>query len=172
MVPVVRGVLPILSMLDGSTTSFLSIYWICGSNTVLGVLSLSARNFWRKKFLQKQIFASWHLIAKIAKISASRKFPTIRYIMLTSTCTCNNNYLWLDLVEPSPVNLVSPYSGVVIRSVNVAWLVVSFHSPKHTQKHLSFLLVKFICRSFLESLDELHRYVPTHVVHNILFPEC
>ena len=119
MVPVVRGVLPILSMLDGSTTSFLSIYWICGSNTVLGVLSLSARNFWRKKFLQKQIFASWHLIAKIAKISASRKFPTIRYIMLTSTCTCNNNYLWLDLVEPSPVNLVSPYSGVVIRSVNV-----------------------------------------------------
>ena len=79
-----------------------------------------------------------------------------------------NNYLWLDLVEPSPVNLVSPYTGVVIRSVTVAWLVVSSHFPKHTQKYLSFLLDKFICRSFLESLDELHR----HVVHNILFLEC
>ena len=55
-----------------------------------------------------------------------------------------NIYLWLDLVEPSPVNLVSPYSGVVIRSVNIAWLVVSSHSPMHTQKYLSFLLDNYL----------------------------
>ena len=83
-----------------------------------------------------------------------------------------NNYLWLDLVQPSPVNLVSPHSGVVIRSVNVIWLAVSPHSPEHTHKHLSFLLDEFIRGSFFGPLDELHRYVPTHVVHNILFPEC
>ena len=83
-----------------------------------------------------------------------------------------NNYLWLDLVQPSPVNLVSSHSGVVIRSVNVVWLVVSSHTRKHTHKHLLFLLDEFIRGSFLEPLDELHRYVPTHVVHNILFPEC
>ena len=73
-----RGTI-LLSMLNGSRTNFLSIYWICGSNTLLGVLSSSARNFWRKKFSREQIFASWRLIAKIAKISASRKFPAIRY---------------------------------------------------------------------------------------------
>ena len=39
----------------------------------------SARNFWRKKFSREQIFVSWRLIAKIAKISTSRKFPAIRY---------------------------------------------------------------------------------------------
>ena len=38
-------------------------------HTVLGVLSSSARNFWRKKFSREQIFASWRLITKIAKIS-------------------------------------------------------------------------------------------------------
>ena len=32
-----------------------------------------------KKFSQEQIFVSWCLITKIAKISASQKFPTIRY---------------------------------------------------------------------------------------------
>ena len=32
-----------------------------------------------KKFLKEEIFASWRLIAKITKISASRKFPAIRY---------------------------------------------------------------------------------------------
>ena len=37
----------ILSMLDGSRTNFLSIYWICGSNT----LCSSARNF------EEEIFA-------------------------------------------------------------------------------------------------------------------
>ena len=48
-------------------------YWMCGSKkTVLD--SLSARNFWRQKFSQKQIFASWCLIAR-----KSRKFPAIRY---------------------------------------------------------------------------------------------
>ena len=81
-----------------------------------------------------------------------------------------NNYLGLYLVQPSPVNPVSPHSGVVIRSVSVVWLVVS--SPKHMHIHLSFLLDEFIRGSFLEPLDEFHRYVPTHVVHNILFPEC
>ena len=48
-------------------------------HTVLGILSSSARNFWRKKFLQEQIFVSWRLIVKIVKISTSRKFPAIRY---------------------------------------------------------------------------------------------
>ena len=42
------------------------------------VLDLSARTFWRKKFSWEQIFASWCLIVKIAKISASRKFPTVQ----------------------------------------------------------------------------------------------
>ena len=42
--------------------------------------SLSARNLWRKKFSLQQIFASWWLIAKIAKISASQNLPAIRYI--------------------------------------------------------------------------------------------
>ena len=49
----------ILSMLDGSTTNFLSIYWICGSNTLCS--ASSAR--------QQEIFASWRLITKIMKIS-------------------------------------------------------------------------------------------------------
>ena len=35
------------------------------------VLDLSVRTFWRKKFSWEQIFASWCLIVKIAKISAS-----------------------------------------------------------------------------------------------------
>ena len=87
--------------------------------------------------------------------------------MLTSTCTCNNNYLWLDLVEPSPVNLVSPYSGVVIRSVNVAWLVVSFHSPKHTQKYLLFLLDKFVW-SFTGMYPCTHVAITQHFVPGVL----
>ena len=91
--------------------------------------------------------------------------------MLSSTCMYNN-YLGLYLVLPSSVNLVSPHSGVVIRSVSLVWLVVSSHSPKHMHIHLSFLLDEFIRGSFLEPLDEFHRYVPTHVVYNILFPEC
>ena len=41
------------------------------------VLNSSERKFWRKIFLREQIFASWCLIAKITKISASRKFPAI-----------------------------------------------------------------------------------------------
>ena len=49
-------------------------------HTVLGVLSSSGRKFWRKKFSREQIFASWRLIAKIGNISASRKFPAIRYV--------------------------------------------------------------------------------------------
>ena len=32
------------------------------------------------KFLEEEIFASWCLIAKIVKISASQKFPAIQYI--------------------------------------------------------------------------------------------
>ena len=83
-----------------------------------------------------------------------------------------NNYLGHYLVQPSPVNLVSPHSDVVIRSVSVVWLVVSSHSLKHMHIHLLFLLDEFIQGFFLEPLDEFHRYVPTHVVHNILFPEC
>ena len=35
--------------------------------------------FGGRNFSREQIFASWRLIAKIAKISASRKFPAIRY---------------------------------------------------------------------------------------------
>ena len=42
--------------------------------------SLSAKNLWRKKISLEQIFTSWCLIAKITKISASQKFPAIRYI--------------------------------------------------------------------------------------------
>ena len=42
--------------------------------------SSSARNLWRKKFSLQKIFASWWLIAKIAKNSASQKFPAIQYI--------------------------------------------------------------------------------------------
>ena len=53
------------SLLDCSTANFLMIYWICGSNTLC-----SASSACRQKFLQKIFFASWHLIAKIAKISA------------------------------------------------------------------------------------------------------
>ena len=49
----------ILSMLDGSRRIFLSIYWICGSNTLCS--ASSAR--------QQEIFASWRLITKIMKIS-------------------------------------------------------------------------------------------------------
>ena len=43
----------------------------------LSFLNLSGSE---KKFSREQIFATWHSIAKIAKISASRKFPAIRYI--------------------------------------------------------------------------------------------
>jgi len=74
---IVRGVLyyPCSMVLE---PFYLWIYWICSSNT----LSSPARNFWRKKFPQEPIFASWHLIVKIEKISASQKFPAIRYQIL------------------------------------------------------------------------------------------
>ena len=44
------------------------------------MLDSSARNFWRSKFSREQNFASWCLIAKIAKISASQKFSAIRHV--------------------------------------------------------------------------------------------
>ena len=40
---------------------------------------LVSKKFVEKKFSWEQIFASWCLIVKIAKISASQKFPAIRY---------------------------------------------------------------------------------------------
>ena len=42
---------------------------------------LVSKKFWGKKFSREQIFTSWRLIAKIAKISTSRKFPAVRYSM-------------------------------------------------------------------------------------------
>ena len=66
-------------MLDGSTAIFLSIYWICGSNTLCSASSARQQEiFLRKKFSQEQIFASWRLIVKIAKIS--------RYTVLETPC--------------------------------------------------------------------------------------
>ena len=59
----------ISSMLDGSRRILLSIYWICGSNTLARRPQLISKKFWRKKFSREQIFASWRLIAR-----KSRKF--------------------------------------------------------------------------------------------------
>ena len=57
----------------------------------LSFLDLSAKNFQRKKFSCEEIFvgrnfATWFLIAKITKISASRKFPAIQFF--TSHLIC------------------------------------------------------------------------------------
>ena len=41
---------------------------------------LASKKFLEEEISREQIFASWRLIAKIAKISASRKFPAIRYL--------------------------------------------------------------------------------------------
>ena len=61
-----------------------------------------------------------------------------------------NNYLWLDLVQPSSVNLVSPYSAVVIRSVNVVWLVCQLlFSEAHVQRFVISAGQVYL----LESLD-------------------
>ena len=53
-----------------------------------------------KKFLEKEIFASWRLIAKIAKISASRKFRAIRYVMVCNNILANFYYK----IAPSACN--------------------------------------------------------------------
>ena len=69
----------ILSMLDGSTTNFLSIYWICGSNALC-----SASSACQQEIFGGKNFASWHLIAKIAKnFCLAKNFP------LYSMCASN-----------------------------------------------------------------------------------
>ena len=47
---------------------------------------LVSKEFW-KKFSQEQIFASWRLIAKIAKISALQKFHAIWYSHYHPLCS-------------------------------------------------------------------------------------
>ena len=49
-------------------------------NTVLNFLILSGKHFRRKKFSQEEIFATWCLIVKISKNSASQNFLTIWYM--------------------------------------------------------------------------------------------
>ena len=49
-------------------------------SSVLNFLNMSGKHFRRKKFSQEEIFATWCLIVKISKISASRKVLTIRYM--------------------------------------------------------------------------------------------
>ena len=49
------------------------------NGNVLSFLNLSGKNFRRKKFSREEIFATWHSIAKITKISTSRKFPAMWY---------------------------------------------------------------------------------------------
>ena len=56
---------------------------------------LVSKKFLEEEIFAEQIFASWHLIAKIAKISASRKFPAIRYIMYAVKV---NNILYKSIV--------------------------------------------------------------------------
>ena len=117
---IVRGVLS--SMLDGSRTIFLDLLDLrlnLNALHVLGitVLSSSARNFWRKKFSREQIFTSWRWIAKIAKISALRKFPAIRYMY---------SYLYIcgACISPSPI-LPSPNlnrTGCTTALNAVTWL--------------------------------------------------
>ena len=82
----------ILSMLDGSRRIFLSIYWICGSNTLCSASSacqqeiFGGRNFCGNKFSWPGVW-----ITKIVKISALQKFPAIRY-------QCHNLDCWHCLV--------------------------------------------------------------------------
>ena len=68
----------ILSMLDGSRRIFCRFTGSAAQPHCARRPQLVSKKFWRKKFSREQIFASWRLIAKIAKISASRKFPAIR----------------------------------------------------------------------------------------------
>ena len=75
-VPVVRGILAILSMLDCSTTNFLSIYWICGSNTLCSASSacqqeiFGGRNFCENKFSRAGIWSQ-----KSRKFLPHENFP-------------------------------------------------------------------------------------------------
>ena len=50
-----------------------------------------SKKFLEEEILREQIFASWRLIAKIVKISASQKFPTIQYIHAANTTTVGNH---------------------------------------------------------------------------------
>ena len=50
------------------------------NSNVLNFLNLSGKHFRRKKFSQEEIFATWCLIVKISKISASRTFLTVWYM--------------------------------------------------------------------------------------------
>ena len=44
--------------------------------------------FGGRNFLREQIFATWRLIPKIAKISASQKFPAIQYLLTAGVISC------------------------------------------------------------------------------------
>ena len=60
---------------------FLSSYWICGLKTLYLV---SSTRHQKENFLEEEIFASWCLITKLTKISASRNFPATRYVLITN----------------------------------------------------------------------------------------
>ena len=77
-------------------------------HTVLGVLGLSARNFWRKKFSREQIFTSWRLIAKITKISRYTVFKVKDLVAKQHpTNTQTHTFHWLRAAQSS-LNSLNP----------------------------------------------------------------
>ena len=68
-----------LMLLWQSEVNSMSLNTRLNSN-VLNFLNLSGKHFRRKKFSQEEIFATWCLIVKISKISASRTFLTVWYM--------------------------------------------------------------------------------------------
>ena len=87
----------ILSMLDGSRTIFLSIYWICGSNTLCSASSahqweiFGGRNFRGNKFSRAGIW-SW----KSRKLLPRGNFP------LYGICNCVSNSWNVPSLKLSP----------------------------------------------------------------------
>ena len=76
---------------------------------MFGVLSSSARNFWRNKFSREQIFASWRLIAKIAKNFCLAKIS--RYKLA--------NYSLVPRPSPAPVFDRLQYADIILYGYRV-----------------------------------------------------
>ena len=66
-------------------------------SNVLNFLNMSGKHFRSKKFSQQEIFATWCLIVKISKISASQKFLTT-YMVMSQFCIEITDYSVVYLI--------------------------------------------------------------------------